>query len=342
MNFSLFKKLGWIACVAALSAGSVTAQATNVVGAGSSFVYPVMSKWAVGYAQKAGNQVNYQSIGSSGGITQIKAGTVDFGASDIPLDDAALEQAGLAQFPDVVGGIVPVVNVAGIGPGDLVLDGPTLAAIFLGRIKQWNDPAIAALNPDHPLPANAITVVHRSDGSGTTFNFADYLAKVSADWKDQVGVAAAVKWPAGIGGKGNEGVAANVRQIANAIGYVEYAYALQNKLSHVRMRNAAGKVVKPDAKSFQAAAATVDWSASRNFDVLMTNASGDGAWPITATSWVLMQKKPKDAQRSKVVLDFFDYAYTDGQAAASALDYVPLPESLVTRIRSYWQEQFGK
>lgn len=342
MKHHLFAKLGWFTLTAALSIGSGAAHATDVRGAGSSFVYPVMSKWAAAYHDKTGNRVNYQSIGSGAGIAQIKAGTLDFGASDMPLDEAELAQAGLVQFPDVIGGIVPVVNVAGIQAGDLVLDGPTLARIFLGRITQWNDPAILKLNPGRTLPAKAIVVVHRSDGSGTTFNFADYLAKVSPEWKEQVGVASAVEWPVGIGGKGNEGVSASVRQIANTIGYVEYAYALQNQLAYTRLRNAAGNTVTPEAQSFQAAADTADWAAVRHFNLLMTNAPGAQAWPITAGSWVLMHKQPQNTQRSKVVLDFLNYAYTDGKAAATNLDYVPLPDALVGRIRGYWQQQFAQ
>lgn len=342
MNAQLLKKLGGAAAIATLAIASGTAQATDVRGAGSSFVYPVMSKWAAAYAEKTGNQVNYQSIGSGAGIAQIKAGTIDFGASDIPLDDDELAKSGLIQFPDIIGGIVPVINVAGIQAGDLVLDGPTLAQIFLGRITHWNDPAILELNPGRTLPADAIIVVHRSDGSGTTFNFADYLAKVSPEWKDQVGVASAVAWPVGIGGKGNEGVSASVRQIANTIGYVEYAHARQNELAYTRMRNAAGNTVAPEAQSFQAAADTADWAAAPNFNLLMTNAPGAQAWPITAGSWVLMHKQPQNAQRSGVVRDFLNYAYADGKAAAAALDYVPLPDTLVGRIQGYWQQQFAQ
>jgi phosphate transport system substrate-binding protein len=316
------------------------AHATDITGAGSSFVYPVISKWSAAYAGKTGNRVNYQSIGSGGGIAQIKAGTVDFGASDMPLDGATLSKFGLGQFPDVIGGIVPAYNVDGIPPGKLVLDGPALAAIFLGQVTRWNDPALERLNPGVKLPATRITVVHRSDGSGTTFNFSDYLSKVSPEWKAKVGEGTAINWPTGIGGKGNEGVSAYVKQIPGALGYVEYAYAVQNKLGYARMRNAAGKVVAPDGTSFETAAATADWARARNFDLLMTNAPGAGAWPITATSWVIMPRQPRNAARSRVALDFFRYAYGEGRAAATALDYVPLPDALVKRIEAYWKAEF--
>jgi phosphate transport system substrate-binding protein len=329
-----------LALATALAFGMGAAHATDITGAGSSFVYPVISKWSASYAEKTGNRVNYQSIGSGGGIAQIKAGTVDFGASDMPLDAATLAKFGFGQFPDVIGGIVPAYNVPGIAPGKLVLDGPVLAKIFLGQIANWNDPAIVALNPGLKLPAAKITVVHRSDGSGTTFNFTNYLSKISATWKSKVGEGTAVNWPAGIGGKGNEGVSAYVRQIPNAIGYVEYAYALQNHLGYARMKNAAGNVVQPDAASFQAAAATADWAHAQNFNLLMTNAPGAKAWPITATSWVIMVKQPKNAVNSRVALDFFKWAYVNGQQQAAALDYVPLPESLVQQIEGYWKAEF--
>ncbi|MBS0456892.1 MAG: phosphate ABC transporter substrate-binding protein PstS [Proteobacteria bacterium] len=317
-----------------------TAHATDVTGAGSSFVYPVISKWSASYAQKTGNRINYQSIGSGGGIAQIKAGTVDFGASDMPLDEATLGTYGLAQFPDVIGGIVPAYHVQGVAAGKLVLDGPALADIFLGRITRWNDAAIAKLNPGLQLPDAPINVVHRSDGSGTSFNFTDYLSKVSAQWKGKVGTGAAVNWPTGIGGKGNEGVSAYVKQMPGAIGYVEYAYALKNGIAYARMKNAAGKIVEPGNVSFQAAASTADWAHAKNFNLLLTNAPGAQAWPITATSWVVMYRKPKNAANGKVALDFFRFAYHDGQEQARALDYVPLPASLVSQIESYWKAEF--
>ncbi len=337
----MIKHLKTRALVAALACSlSVGAFATDVTGAGSSFVYPVLSKWSAVYAEKTGNHVNYQSIGSGGGIAQIKAGTVDFGASDKPLSEADLAKHGLGQFPIVIGGIVPVVHVQGIEPGQLVLDGRTLANIFLGKITKWNDAAIAALNPKLTLPDARIVVVHRSDGSGTSFNFTDYLSKVSPAWKGKVGSGTAVDWPTGIGGKGNEGVSAYVGQFKQSIGYVEYAYALKNHLTWASMKNAAGKVVRPDNSSFAAAAASADWSHARNFNLLMTNAEGDKAWPITATTWVIMYKQPKHAKRSKVARQFFQWSLEHGQKQAEALDYVPLPDSLVKRIETYWKTQF--
>ncbi len=329
-----------IAVVAAASLFSIAAMATDVTGAGSSFVYPVVSKWSAAYAEKTGNHINYQSIGSGGGIAQIKAGTVDFGASDKPLDQATLAKFGLGQFPDVIGGIVPAFNVDGVAPGKLVLDGTTLADIFMGKITKWNDPAIAKLNPGLKLPDATIYVVHRSDGSGTTYNFTHYLSQVSPAWKSKVGEGTAVNWPAGYGGKGNEGVSAYIKQLKNSIGYVEYAYALQNHIGYAVMKNAAGKVVEPNTQSFQAAAATADWKHAKNFELLITNAPGENAWPITATSWVIMYKQPKNMEHSKVVMDFFKWSYEHGQDAARSLDYVPLPPSLVQQIEEYWKTQF--
>jgi len=326
----------FLIAAAAMVLASGQASAIDITGAGSSFVYPVISRWAAQHAETSGTRVNYQSIGSGGGIAQIKAGTVDFGASDIPLDEADLDAAGLGQFPDVVGGIVPAFNVQGIEPGALVLDGPVLAGIFLGRIQRWDAPEIKALNAGLELPDLAITVVHRSDGSGTTYNFSDYLSRVSPEWKSQVGTGASVKWPGGVGGKGNEGVAAYVRQLPGSVGYVEYAYAVQNKLGYARMKNAAGQVVAPGAGSFEAAAASADWAGARNFNLLMTNAPGQQAWPITATSWVIMHRQPKDAERAKATLEFFRWAFEHGRESASSLDYVPLPASLVQRIEAYW------
>ncbi len=316
---------------------STAALATDVTGAGSSFVYPIMSKWSATYAGKTGHHVNYQSIGSGGGIAQIKAGTVDFAASDKPLDAATLGEHGLTQFPIVIGGIVPVVHVAGIEPGELVLDGATLAGIYLGEIENWNDPAIAALNPGLTLPDERIIVVHRSDGSGTSYNFTDYLAKVSPAWKNGVGRGAAVNWPTGIGGKGNEGVTAYVRQFDNSIGYVEYAYALQNKLAWTKMTNAAGQAVAPTQVSFAAAATSADWSKTRHFNLLMTNAPGAKAWPITATTWVLLPEGANGSERGKVALDFITWALDHGDAAATKLHYVPLPDALVKQVKAYWK-----
>jgi len=335
-----FKTFAASAALVAASTFGLAAHATDVTGAGSSFVYPVVSKWSATYAEKTGNRINYQSIGSGGGIAQIKAGTVDFGATDMPLTEADLEKFNLGQFPDVIGGIVPALNVEGIAPGKLVLDGSTLAGIFLGKITTWNDAAIAALNPGTRLPAAKITVVHRSDGSGTTFNFSNYLSKVSPEWKAKVGEGSAIQWPVGIGGKGNQGVSAYVKQLKNSIGYVEYAYALQNNIGYALMKNAAGKVVAPTTATFQAAADTADWKSARNFNLLMTNAPGAGAWPITATSWVIMYKQPRNAANAKVALDFFKWAYENGQEQARSLDYVPLPDSLVKQIEAYWATEF--
>lgn len=322
-------------------AGSQTSkQVSEATGAGSSFVYPLMSKWSAAFAERTGHHVNYQSIGSSGGIAQIKAGTVDFGASDKPMSSADLAQHGLGQFPIVIGGIVPIYHLESIASGKLVLDGATLAAIFLGKIDRWNDPAIAALNPELALPNQPIRVVHRSDGSGTTFNFTDYLSATSSGWKQRVGTGTAVDWPTGIGGKGNEGVAAYVKQLDNTIGYVEYAYALRNGISHARMMNAAGKVVSPDTTSFQAAAATADWASAEDFNLLMTNAPGANAWPITATTWVIMHKTPRDKETAAALFDFFRYAFAEGADAAAELHYVPLPDALIKRIEAYWASKF--
>src|SRR5690606_16001656 len=280
-----------LALAAALCA-SATASAGEVTGAGASLNYPAMARWSADYAKATGNRVNYQSIGSGGGIAQIKAATVDFGSSDAPLKPEELSRHGLAQFPSVIGGVVPVLNVPGIAAGALKLDGPTLAAIFLGKLTRWNDPAIAALNPGLSLPDARITVVHRSDGSGTTFNFVNYLSKVSPEWKQKVGEGTSVQWPAGIGGKGNEGVAAYVKQVKGGIGYVELSYALQNRLSHVSLKNAAGRFVQPSEESFAAAAASADWAATKDFHLVMTNAPGEASWPITATNFILMYKQP--------------------------------------------------
>ena len=338
MNFRFKSRVA----AALLAAASFVpfAHANDVTGAGASFIYPVMTKWSTDYKAATGKQVNYQSIGSGGGIAQIKAATVDFGSSDAPLKPEELSRFGLAQFPSVIGGVVPILNVAGIAPGQLKLDGNTLADIFLGKIAKWNDPAIAALNPGLALPDQKITVVHRSDGSGTTFNFVNYLSKVSPEWKDKVGEGTSVQWPAGIGGKGNEGVAAYVKQVKGGIGYVELSYALQNKMAYSRMKNAAGNYVNPSEESFAAAAASADWKNSKDFFLVMTNAPGDKSWPVAATNFILMHKKPKDAARAKHALDFFRWAYANGDQQARSLDYVPLPDELVKQVEAYWAQNY--
>ena len=321
---------------------SGVAHATDVTGAGSSFVFPVISKWSQDYSKTADNRINYQSIGSGGGIAQIKAATVDFGASDAPMSAEDLQAAGLGQFPSVIGGIVPIINVEGIESGKLKLDGETLAKIFMGTVKKWNDPAIVALNPGVTLPDTAITVVHRSDGSGTTYNFTNYLSKASAEWNEKLKFGSTVQWPAGVGGKGNEGVSAYVKQIKGSIGYVEYSYAVTNKLSYTELKNAAGKFIAPTAKSFAAAADTADWANAKDFGLIMTNAPGEEAWPITATTWIIMYKEAKNAEKSKAAFDFFKWSLENGQKQAAELDYVALPKSLVDRVENYWKAEFTK
>ena len=324
------------AAMAAVFGFASNAHAADVTGAGASFIYPVMTQWSADYAKATGNKVNYQSIGSGGGIAQIKAGTVDFGSSDAPLKPEDLEKAGLAQFPSVIGGVVPVINVPGVASGALKLDGELLADIFLGKVTRWNDPRIVALNAGVKLPDRKITVVHRSDGSGTTFNFVNYLSKVSGEWKASVGEGTSVKWPIGIGGKGNEGVAAYVKQITGGIGYVELSYALGSKMAYARLKNAAGKFVLPSEESFSAAAASADWKSTQDFHLVMTNAPGAEAWPITATNFILMYKQPKNAATAKQARDFFAWIYANGDAAAQELHYVPLPDVLVRQIEAYW------
>ena len=319
---------------------SGVAHATDVTGAGSSFVFPVISKWSQDYSKTADNRINYQSIGSGGGIAQIKAATVDFGASDAPMSAEDLQAAGLGQFPSVIGGIVPIINVEGIESGKLKLDGETLAKIFMGTVKKWSDPAIVALNPGVTLPDTAITVVHRSDGSGTTYNFTNYLSKASSEWNEKLKFGSTVQWPAGVGGKGNEGVSAYVKQIKGSIGYVEYSYAVTNKLSYTQLKNAAGKFIAPTAKSFAAAADTADWANAKDFGLIVTNAPGEEAWPITATTWIITYKEAKNAEKSKAAFDFFKWSLENGQKQAAELDYVALPKSLVDRVENYWKAEF--
>ncbi len=313
------------------------AAAEEITGAGSTFVYPLLAKWSDDYSRQSGVKINYQSIGSGGGIAQIKAATVTFGASDMPLTPADLHEAGLIQFPAVIGAVVPAVNLPGIAPGALRLTGPALADIYLGRVKTWNDPEIVSLNPGLTLPALAITVVHRSDGSGTTFNWVDYLAKVSPEWKARIGEGTSVSWPSGVGGKGNEGVAAYIQRIKGAIGYLEYAYILQNKMTYALVQNAAGQYPAPGKASFQAAAASAEWSKTSDFDLVLTNAPGDNAYPITATSFILIHRAAGATGAVKSALDFFRWAFAHGGDDAEALAYVPLPASLTAAIEAYWQ-----
>ena len=320
----------------ALAVSSWAASAADISGAGATFPYPVYAKWADAYKKETGNGMNYQSIGSGGGIKQIKAKTVTFGASDAPLPGKELDESGLAQFPMVMGGIVPVVNLDGFTPGQLVIDGPTLAKIYLGEIKKWDDPAIAKLNSGAKLPSQAIALVHRSDGSGTTYNFSYYLSDVSPDWKTKVGTNTAVQWPAGIGAKGNEGVANNVKQTKGSIGYVEYAYALQNKLTFTKMVNKAGKTVAPTADAFQAAAASADWKSQPGYGVILANQPGDQSWPMTAATWILIDKQPKDPAAATEALKFFAWSYAKGAKMAQDLDYVPMPANVVGDIEKMW------
>jgi phosphate transport system substrate-binding protein len=328
-----------VAAFAICGATVTVAQAADISGAGATFPYPLYAKWADAYKKETGIGLNYQSIGSGGGIKQIQQKTVTFGASDMPLEPKELAKWGLVQFPTVVGGDVPVVNLDGVKPNELVLDGPTLANIFLGKITKWDDPAIQKLNPNVKLPSNAIVVVHRSDGSGTTFIFTNYLSKVSPDWSDNVGASTSVQWPTGIGAKGNEGVANNVIQTKGAIGYVEYAYAKENNMTSVSMVNKDGKVVKPDAAAFHAAATHADWAHSDNYYVILTDQPGPDTWPIAGATFILIYKQPPNVENTAAALKFFDWAYTKGGKMAEDLDYVPLPASVVDQIRATWAAQ---
>ena len=324
---------------AVIGCAAATAQAADITGAGSTFIYPILSKWSDSYNNSTGSKINYQSIGSGGGIAQIKAGTVIFGASDKPLTPAELSGAGLAQFPAVIGGVVPVVNIEGVAAGKIHFTGPLLADIYQGKVTKWNDPAITQINPDLKLSDAAITVVHRSDGSGTTFNYVNYLSKVSPEWKSKVGEGTSVSWPVGVGGKGNEGVAAYVKQIKGSIGYVELAYALQNKMTYAAVQNAAGQFVQPTLASFQAAAASADWKNAKDFHLVITNAPGENSWPITASVFILVYKQPKDSAGTRAALDFFKWAYENGGKQAEELDYVPLPKGLTEQIEAYWKTE---
>lgn len=315
------------------------AHAQKINGAGATFPYPVYSKWAFKYNQITGIGVNYQSIGSGGGIQQIKAKTVDFGASDAPLVKSELDKIGIIQFPMVIGGVVPVINLPGIKPGQLKLSPETLSGIFLGKIKKWNDPSIRVINPGLALPNRAIAVVHRADGSGTTWIFTNYLDKVSPEWHNRVGTDKAVSWPAGVAGKGNEGVAAYVQRINGSIGYVEYAYALVNKMNYTLLRNSAGEFSSPTVENFQAAAANADWKNAPGFYLVLTNQPGKNSWPITGASFILLYKEQKNASQAKAMLDFFDWCFRHGDSAARQLDYVPLPQSLYDLVEDLWTKE---
>jgi len=331
-------RLKSVAAAATLAAALVitAAHAAEILGAGATFPDPIYAKWAEAYKKETGNGLSYHAVGSGAGIKQIIAKTVTFGASDKPLDQKELDANGLIQFPTIMGGIVPVINVEGLKPGELVLDGPTLAKIFMGEITQWDDPAIKTLNETLTLPSMEIAVVHRSDGSGTTFNFTNYLAKVSAAWKSKVGSEAAVEWPVGIGAKRNEGVAKSVARTEGAIGYVEYAAAEQGKLTFAAMINKDGKTVTPKMESFQAAAANADWTSVPGYGVMLTDQPGEGSWPITAASFILMHIVPQDAAASAEALKFFDWAYKNGDKMAEALDYVPMPDNVVDLVHGEW------
>jgi phosphate transport system substrate-binding protein len=333
------KKIILNAAALAIAAVSFPSFAADITGAGATFPYPIYAKWAEAYKKSSNIGMNYQSIGSGGGIKQIKARTVDFGASDMPLDAAELEKEGLTQFPAVMGGVVPVLNLEGIKPGQVKLTGQVLAGIYGGKITKWNAPEITSLNQGVNLPAADITVVHRSDGSGTTFLFTDYLSKVSPEFKTAVGASTAVKWPAGVGGKGNEGVAANVQRIKGSIGYVEYAYAKRNNIPHVQLQNREGQFVQPDDETFKAAAAGADWAKTPGFALVLTNQPGKQSWPITGASFILMHKAQVDTAKGQAVLKFFDWAYKNGGAMATELEYVPMPAAVVKVVQDAWKGQ---
>ncbi|MGZ5817809.1 MAG: phosphate ABC transporter substrate-binding protein PstS [Burkholderiaceae bacterium] len=311
----------------------------DITGAGATFPYPIYSKWAEAYKQATGVGLNYQSIGSGGGIKQIKAGTVDFGASDMPLQADDLEKSGLTQFPAIMGGVVPIVNMDGVTPGQLKMTGQVLGDIYLGKITKWNAAEIAALNPGVKLPATDITVVHRADGSGTSFLWTDFLSKTNTEFKSQVGAGTAVKWPVGVGGKGNEGVAASVQQFKNSIGYVEYAYAKKNKMTYTQLKNHDGVYVQPDDDTFKAAAAGAEWSKTPGFAVVLTDQAGKASWPITGASFIIMYKNQADPAKGKEVLKFFDWAYKNGAAMAADLDYVAIPAPVVKLVQTEWKAQ---
>ncbi|MDR0672406.1 MAG: phosphate ABC transporter substrate-binding protein PstS [Zoogloeaceae bacterium] len=330
-----FRAASLVACIATVGSAEAWAQA-DVTGAGASFPAPLYTKWAAEYHKATGHRINYQSVGSSAGLKQIEAKTVDFGASDAPLTDAALKEKGLLQFPTVIGGIVPIVNLKGVAPGQLKLDGQILGDIYLGKITHWNDPAIAALNPGLPLPATAIAVVRRADGSGTSFGFTHYLSRVNPQWKEKVGEGTSVNWPVGVGGKGNEGVAAFVGRLPDSIGYVEYAYAEKNKMAHVQLKNSAGRFVQPSEASFKAAAAGADWKTS--FYQILTNQPGEASWPITSATFILIHRTQEKPVQAAATLDFFAWAYGNGDKLALDLDYVPMPQEVKNIIAQSWQD----
>ncbi len=337
MKSKLLTSLG-LAC-ALTAATAASADNKIITGAGATFPYPLYGKWAQVYQKETGTNLNYQPIGSGGGIKQIEANTVDFGASDKPLDPDELQQNKLMQFPTVIGGVVPVINLPGVQNGQIKLSGEILGDIYLGNIKKWNDEKISALNPNVTLPDTAITVVHRSDGSGTSFLFTNYLSKVNDTWKSKVGADAAVSWPSGIGGKGNEGVASYVQRVKGSIGYVEYAYARQNSLVLVQLKNKAGNPVSPSIDSFAAAAANAKWNSKNNFAEIITNESGANSWPITGATFILMHTTQDNAEKAQNVLKFFDWAYQNGKQMATEMDYVPLPEQTINLVRAAWKEQ---
>ena len=337
MSFFNPKRMLIAATAAVAFAG--TSLAADISGAGATFPYPIYSKWADAYKKQTGVGLNYQSIGSGGGIKQIKAKTVTFGASDMPLKPEEVKEAGLVQFPMIIGGVVPAVNIKGVQPGQLVLDGATIASIYMGEIAKWDDPRIKKLNPKLALPSTAIAPIYRSDGSGTNFLFSDYLSKSSPKFKDSIGAASAVQWPAGIGAKGNEGVANMTTQTDGAIGYVEYAYAKQNKMAYAQLVNKAGKVVAPSADTFQAAAANADWTHAPAYYLILTDQTGAKSWPITGASFILLYGVPQDLTATNEALKFFNWAYKSGAQMASELDYVPLPEALIKQVRATWKAE---
>ncbi len=331
------RKLALLAAAVGMTLAAGVAKAADITGAGATFPFPIYSKWAEAYKAATGIGLNYQSIGSGGGIRQIRAKTVDFGATDAPLKGDALEKDGMIQFPAVMGGVVPAISIPGVDARQLKLTGPLVADIYLGKITKWNDPKIVALNPNVKLPDAGISVVYRSDGSGTTFVWTEYLSGVSEEWKGKIGTNTSVQWPVGVGGKGNEGVSATVKQIPNSIGYVEYAYAKQNKLAYALVQNKAGNFPEPDDKSFQAAADGADWNAQPGFGISLNNQASPQAWPIVSATFILMYAKPENPQRSEAALKFFDWAFKNGDQLALDLEYVPMPASVKDKVRASWK-----